>query len=352
MAFDWKKLLQFAAPVVGGVIGGPAGAAVGGALGGAIQGGKPSEWIPNAAIGAGLGYGGAKLGGVQGQGFSNTLKNPLSAIGSAFSNINPFKSGTAYAAQTPQSLLSYLSPFGLLGQTGSNPILPSKAGTSQESSSGGLFGGLNKASLIGPLLGLGSQLIRSPKVPELPQSVINFQNTASQGNPLQNQAQAAIQRQLAQTQQNLGQPEIDALTRQYDLAYDQEKRQIDALYKSLRPGTDPLTDSSYQRDLSRLNDKYAQLKAESVATAQRGITNDYNAQQAQAIAQAAGLSQQQLQQLATLGQYDLDRQLSQLNIDYQDKSTLRNYLLQLGGNIFASQYQQNPLDQLLSGLGR
>lgn len=348
MASKWLKTLgsiaQFAAPILGGVIGGPAGAAIGGAAGGALSGKKGTA--KQMALGAGLGYGGAKLGGVQGQGFGNLISNPLKSIGNAFSNINPFGSSTAYAA-TAAPAASTAAPMA----TATNPALAAKAmGQTSASSQSGLGGLMKNPLLLGLGTMVGSQFIRSPKVPDLPQSVIDFQNTARSGNPLQNTAESALMSQLSQTQQNLGQPEIDALNRQYDIAQEDELKQIDSMYKSLRPGTDPLTDTAYQKDLGRVRDRYAALRADSIAQAQRQISNDFQAQRANQIAQAAGLSQQQLQQLSQLSQFDLDRQLSQLNIDYQDKSTLRNYLLQLGGNIASSQFEQNPFEKLFGGV--
>lgn len=213
------------------------------------------------------------------------------------------------------------------------------------------LGGLIKNPLLQGLATMvGSQFIRSPKVPELPQSVVDFQNMAKQGNPLQNQASQALSQQLGQTQQDLSQDEINAITRQYDMAQEDELRSVDAMYKSLRPGTDPMTDTAYQKDLARVRDRYATLRADSVANAQRQISNDFANQRAQQITQAAGLSNQQLQQLAGLSQYDLDRQLSQLAIDYSDKQFLRDYILQLGGNIVSSNYQQpNPFADLFGG---
>jgi len=349
MASKWQKVLgsiaQIGGPILGGMLGGPGGAAAGGAIGGALSGKKGA--LKQAGIGAAAGYGGAKLLGVGGG------SNPLSSVGSALGNL--FGGGNAYAATAkPQSSpLNYFMPGGSSNfTTSSNPA--SQLMTTQQStqSKSGFGGSLTKNPL---LLGLGtmlgSQFIGSPKVPELPQSVIDFQNTARQGNPLQNQASAALSQQLGQTQQNLGQPEIDAINRQYDLSQEQELKSIDSMYKSLRPGTDPLTDTAYQKDLGRVRDRYATLRSDSIAQAQRQISNDFAGQRANTIAQAAGLSQQQMSQLAGLSQYDLDRQLSQLQIDYADRQFLRDYLLQFGGNVVAGQFpQQNPLAELF-GMG-
>ena len=349
MASQWQKILgsiaQIGGPILGGALGGPGGAAAGGAIGGALSGKKGA--LKQAGIGAAAGYGGAKLLGLGGSG-----SNPLSSIGNALSSLNPFKSGTAYGATAvPQSFgSSYFNPMST-GSGFSNPA-SQLVNTQQSSQSKTGFGGslTKNPLLLGLGTMLGSQFIGSPKVPNLPQSVIDFQNTARQGNPLQNQTASALSQQLGQTQQNLGQPEIDALNRQYDLAQEQELKSVDSMYKSLRPGTDPLTDTAYQKDLGRVRDRYATLRADSVAQAQRQISNDFASQRANTIAQAAGLSQQQMSQLASLSQYDLDRQLAQLQIDYADKQFLRDYLLQFGGNIVAGQFpQQNPFEGLFGG---
>lgn len=306
MAFDFKKLLSGVLPLIGGAVGGPAGAAAGGAAGGLLQGGG-----------------------------GNPLKNMFSG---ALNTFNPFSSGTAYA--NPAS-----APNTFSGMTSSGPGVNVGFGRNiaqqSTSKSGGFSSGLGGLLKNPLLLGAGimgaSQLIRSPKVPELPQSVIDFQNAARQGNPLQNQAAAALSQQLNQTQQNLSEDEIAAITRQYNEAEENELKSVDSMYKSLRPGSDPLTDTAYQKDLGTVRDRYATLRADSVAQAQRQISNDFASQRAQQIAAAAGLSQQQIGQLATLSQFDLDRQLMQLQISDRDRQTLRDYLLQFGGNIAGSQ---------------
>lgn len=366
MPFDWKGLLGGVAKgALGGSPFGLPGAVVGGVTGGVtgafgkdidkkLTGNSQSGMTQNLLNVAGLAGGGSTLGKALG---SSGGFNPLKQLGSMFggggSGAN-ITSAMFPGGGNPQ----FLSPSQLQYQ---NSMLPGggfgfggsggSGGTSQESSVSSKLGSLIKNPLlqgIGTMI--GSQFIRSPKVPELPQSVVDFQNTLKQGNPLQNQASQALMQQLSQTQQNLGQPEIDAINRQYDLAQEQELKSVDAMYKSLRPGTDPMTDTAYQKDLARVRDRYATLRADSVANAQRQISNDFATQRAQQITQAAGLSNQQLQQLATLSQYDLDRQLSQLNIDYADKQVLRDYILQLGGNIVASNYQQrNPFADLFGG---
>ena len=365
MAFKWSGVAGGAGRgALAGASYGPLGIAAGGILGGitggfsrdidkGITGNSGSGTTTNlmnlaAMAGAGRAVSKGFSGGNSGSGFLNSLFSK----GGSSSGSNPLGGMSSYGGGNPPP-----TPPPSYGQ-GTSPNNPfgGQLTQSQLSSQTALQGanrGLGTTSWASkaqnnPLYtGLGtmaaSQLIKSPQVPELPQSVIDFQNAAKAGNPLQNQAASALSQQLGMTQQDLGADEIAALNRQYDLAQEQELKQIDSMYKSLRPGTDPLTDSSYQQDIAKVRDRYATLRADSQAGAQRQISNDFAAQRVQQIAQANGISSQQMQQLATLSQYDLDRQLSQLNIDYQDKSTLRNYLLQLGGNIAASGYQQPSL---------
>ncbi len=366
MAFDWKGLLSgivkgaaggspFGAPgaVVGGLAGGASGA-FGKDIDKKLTGNSQSGMTQNLLSAAGLAGGGSTIG--KALGGSNVF-NPLKQIGSMFggggANITSamFPGGGQPNFLSPSQLQfqNSMLPGGGMGFGGGGG--GGSGGTSQESSTSSKLGGYLKNPLLqGIATMVGSQFIKSPKVPELPQSVIDFQNMAKQGNPLQNQASQALSQQLGQTQQDLSQDEINAIMRQYDLAQEDELRSVDAMYKSLRPGTDPMTDTAYQKDLARVRDRYATLRADSVANAQRQISNDFASQRAQQISQAVGLSNQQLQQLAGLSQYDLDRQLSQLAIDYSDKQFLRDYILQLGGNIVSSNYQQpNPFADLFGG---
>lgn len=341
----------------------------GGAGSGALKGGIAGSYFGpiGAAFGAGIGgiTGGfgkdidKKVTGNSGSGLTQNALTASSILGGGASlltgkgMLGGLMKGGATAGASGGSPLSYLMPGGNMNVAAgqfSNPLMStSQAGLGQQTATSGFgLSGLGSKLKSNPLLlGSGlmgaSQLIRSPKVPELPQSVVDYQNAARQGNPLQNQASQALSQQLSQTQQNMGQDEIDALNRQYDLAQENELKSIDSMYKSLRPGSDPLTDSSYQRDLGRVRDRYATLRADSQAQMQRQISNDFASQRGQQIAQAAGLGNDQLQQLAQLSQYDLDRALDQMAMDYNDKSQLRNYILQLGGNIAASGFQQQPL---------
>lgn|SRR3990167_3720133 len=325
MAFDWKNPIGNILSVVGAATGNPLLAAGGGAIGGGLTGG----------------WKGAVQGGLTG-GLSSLF---LGGKGGGFNPLNMFGGGQKQGGSSLPSYSMNKTPIGspVNFTMGMNPM-------KQESSFGGL-GGLTKNSLFPGLATMvGSQFIGSPKVPELPQSIIDFQNQAKGGNPLQNQAQAALMEQLNQTKQGLGQDEIDAITRQYDLSQEQELKSVDSMYKSLRPGTDPLTDTAYQKDLGNVRNRYATMKADSLAQANRQISNDFNSQRAQQIAAAAGLSNQQMQQLGQMSELDLNRALAQFNIDDRDKQFLRNYIFQFGGDLVANKLGVQNSSNDMSGL--
>lgn len=75
MAKKLKKVVSFAAPIVGAALGGPAGAAIGGAVGGAVGGGG----LKGAALGGLTGFAGNAIG----NSLAGTLSGSLGKIGSS-----------------------------------------------------------------------------------------------------------------------------------------------------------------------------------------------------------------------------------------------------------------------------
>lgn len=366
MASGFKKFLSFAAPIAGAMFGGPLGAAAGGAIGGAASGGakgavtggltggltgamgagakaiSPSTNYLSLAGGAGTA---AKSAGSSGlfSGLMSGLKNIGGGIGNMFSMPSAM-AATSSPASARGMMTGGSNPFAMASPA-LNYMSMSGSPMKQESSQGGLFSNLtgNKTLLGGLGLMGASQLLRSPKVPETPQSMLNFQQQASQGSQIGNLAQQRLAEQLNTPMQEVQQGEIDAAMRQLNLAKEQEMKQLTGTYKSLRPGTDITTDSSYARDMAQLNDRYARQQADIGAQLQRQVYNDFQGQRAQQIAQAQGLDVNRMAQLLQAGQLDLDRALDQMAMDYNDKQTLRNYLLQFGGSVVGSQIpSQNP----------
>ena len=294
-----------------------------------------------AFTGAGIGAGASGLRGLaSGQGFGQ-------GFGSFFSGLNPFGSGTAHAAQGAggggQGLgssagmftqpLTYATRRGGLGTTGTPPIAPEQS--SQV--------GFNFRNLLGnpALLGAGiagaSQLIRSPRVPELPESVRNFQQQAQQGTAVGNLGQQRLTEQLNQPFEEVTDRELEAVLRPLRERHSDEQRRFTGVMKSLRPGSDELTDTRWAEGQARLNEQQNRELLDETYRYRRQVSSDFQGQRAQQILSSQGIDAQRLASLAQAGQIDLDQVFSQLNIDYADRQFLRDFLLKTGANIAVSQ---------------
>jgi len=325
MASGFKKFLGTALPILGVATGNPLLAAAGGAAGGAMTGGAKGALWGGATAGAGSFLGNKFLGGQTGQ-------NPLSGLLGSF-------------GKSTSPVMNPLGPSGG-GMPPSNYNPLASFANRQTSSQGGMFGGLTNKLQSNPLAtGLGlmgaSQFFKSPRVPEIPQSIIDFQNQAKQGSSLGNLAQQRLTEQLNTPMQQVSDAEIQAAVRQLEQDQQNELHRLTGVYKSLRPGTDITTDSSYAKDTAELNDRYARAKADVTTNLRRQVQNDFQSQRAQQILAANGIDAQRLSQMAQAGQVDLDMVLSQFQVDDRDKQAIRNLLLQSGANIVGSQLDPN-----------
>lgn len=318
MAFNWKNLFSGALTGAGaGSFAGPAGM-IGGALIGGLGGAVP------------------KIGNVV---------NPIMKVGQTASMFSsPLQSKMGATS-------SYANPFSGFPGGGSVPgfsnaisSVSQPASTLNKSGGGlnflkGLFGEKpNKALLAGLGLAGASQLIRSPKVPNNPQSVIDYQNMVnSGGSALNQQAQGALSTELSRPFEQVSQEEQDAVLRELERNQKNEEDQIRDLYRNLRPGTDPSTDSAFRRDIGEMNDRYAKTKADTLAQLRRQVSNDFQANRIRQVLAAQGIDAQNMQQRLQAANFDVDRMIDQLNISYQDRKTLRDFLLGTGGQIAVGQ---------------
>lgn len=362
-----------ALPIIGAALGGPAGAAIGGAAGGALKGGIGGEEkslsgaFKGGAIGGLSGFAGSKLTGNFGmpngtignlpQTLGTGLKSGL-GIGNVFKNAGSFL-GFGGGASTAGNLgakglgaggLKVLggdptaNAFGpILSKFGASPVAGSSAG-------GGLgFGGIGSKQMLGAgLLGLG--LAKPlPKAPELPQSVNDLRSQVQAGgNPLAQKAQGALGGLLDQQFNPLSEPEIQAATRQLEIDQVKAEDQVRDLYRNLRPGTDPSTDSSFRRDLQEVQDQFARAKSDVLATRTRDLKSQFDSQRMGQIQQAMGISDQQMNQLMQLAQLDVQQIAQQLQLDVAQAELFKNTFTNLGSSLI-----QPPgfLEQILGRMG-
>lgn len=330
---SFGNIASIAAPIAGGIFGGPAGAAIGGALGGAVNG---KGGLGKAALGAGAGYGGAKLlqgFGIGGGGGTSNLGNIGSSIMGMFGGGGSGGPGGGMTSQQASGLNSYFNPAG--GASFGGFGMPSDVSTTS-----GFGNPLAKFGLL--TAGAGLFAGKSPKVPGLPQSAQDYASQVRGGGSQLNQlATSKLTEGLNQPFQQISADEESAALRPIEQQQEQELRQLTGMYKSLRPGTDPTTDTTYQRDLGLLNDRYAKVKGDAVAQLHRQAYNDYQGQQSQRIDQAGQLDAQTQSAMQQVAQWDIDQIATQFGVDYADAAQLKQFLMTEGATLFNSAVDPN-----------
>lgn len=267
---------------------------LGGLFGGSVGGGGFGSAL------SGL-FGGGDKGGGGGGGMSGGF-NPL--------GMGSFNMGN----QQPANFMNYAM---------NNPATNFTFGGGGSGSSGA-FGGLDSLFGKNPILSglgtlFGSQLVKNPKLPKLPDSFNQFQQQAQAGGTqLGQQSNQYLQTLLSGQNTSAN----DAATHSLDLNYQEQLRQLNGMYKSLRPGTDPTSDTTYQRDLNNLNDMYSRQRAQTLAQQQIGAAQQGQAASVNSMNQQAQAVQTQVEQLA-----------AQYGLDAQTQSSLRNILMNVGGDL-------------------
>lgn len=250
----------------------------------------------------------------------------LGGIGSALGNL--FQGGAKTIGNIGSAIGSGLQSFGQSGAFGgggggfgnlSTPSLPAQGGNQMSFGGGGGITDYLKqpSTMLGLGTLFGSQFIGNQKPPALPDSFNQFQQQANAGGPqIMQQANQYNQGILNGTNTDAQ----DAATHSLDLNYQEQLRQLQGMYKSLRPGTDPTSDTTYQRDLNNLNDMYTRQRAQTLAQQQQGA--------AQYGLQAGG---EQANQQAQAIQTQVSQQNAQWQAQLQKQAALRNMLMSIGG---------------------
>lgn len=202
------------------------------------------------------------------------------------------------------------------------------AGTAAKGATSGMGG---MSSMIGPMMGMfGSSLIPNPTAPKLPDSFNKFAEMAQSGGPQISQTgSSAVSGVLNTPYEQVSGDEQDAALHGLNLQKEQETRQLQALYKNARPGTDYLTDSAYQRDSGQLNDRYARAQAETLSQLQRSSRTNYNNQQFQGAQVAGGLGQNQMNNMMNQFQTEYFPALQNYSSSLQKRQDLRSNLMNM-----------------------
>ena len=396
------KLLPIIGGVGGGLVGGPVGAGIGGALGGAggrllSGGGRNFRSVGGSALKSGaLAAGTSALTGNFGIPGSNVGKGIATSAGTGVRTsgaglLNRLGQGVASGFGVPATLKK--AGGALSGFLGGSPAQAAQAGGGAGGPGGGggpsqalqstlqrltppgftqagsvnqtnepqgilnKFGGLlgkNPRLAAGALTAGASQLFKSPQVPELPQSIRDFQSQAQSGTQLGQAGQDKLQGLLGQDFNPLTEPELQAGRREIERSFTDREDQIRDLFRNIRPGTDESTDSALNKELEDNARLRSNALADFAANRTREIKSDFDQQRLNQILASQGSSAQDLAQQLQAANFDVEQVIGQFNVDDRDQEVLRNFLLQFGGDLAASSLgsqQQNPLQGLLSAFG-
>jgi hypothetical protein len=309
----------------------------------------------------------AAQGGISGLLQSMQKFNPFTSggtgIGGAISNL--FKGGAGSAAASPTS--TALSSLGT-----SSPFMPLPLGAPvgngfnvgagrliqqavQPAASGGFFGNLMNTMKSNPLIPLGlgisafSQFYpKKPAYPEMPESFEELRQMAESGTPEGELAKKKLTEMMNQPLEQMTSEEEAAITKSLNDNYNKEVEGLRDLYRNIRPGSDPSSDSSFRRDLAEIDDRYARSKSDLLATARRGIRSEFNSNRMNQIAQALGIANMDMNSKMAIANADAQWIMNKFNLNYQDATNLKNFLLQEGTQLFnygvaPQQQSMNPL---------
>jgi len=248
-------------------------------------------------------------------------------------------SGTSSLAQNAVNNTAGSKGFsGIVSGAGRSGLGSMGSGQSSGGGWGNAIGGLSKMFGGGQgLAGLGMMgagaLVPNAKAPGMPAEFTNYMNQLNQGgNPGMQSANQYYQGVLSGNNQGA----YDAATSSLDDTYEQEKRKLISMYKTLRPGTDPSTDSTFKRDLSDLQGNYAKQRALAMAGVQQGAAQGIGALGSNISQMQGSAVQQYVDQIAT-----------QWGMNQSQRQALRESIMGLGGKMLTGPMDmQNMVKQM------
>ena len=301
------------------------------------------------AVGSGLLSGAGKVG----AGALSAVKGAGSFVGGAgkslMSSFQPAIS-SASKAFVPAALGAKVGSGFNVGMGGlANQQLAAQGVNKTPGSLLSMFGNPSKSQLLGAgLLGAGL-LKKPPQVQPLPSSVPQLQQQIQGGgSEVGKLGRQALTTQLGQQFDPMSQPEIQASLRQLELEESKAMDQVRDLYRNLRPGSDPSSDSLFRRDIQEITDQFARAKSDTIASRTRELKANFDAQRTQQIQLAIGASDSEMQQLAQLAQLDVDQIAQQLQIDLAQAQQFKNTFIDIGSTLISP--ETAVLNKLFPGL--
>lgn len=266
--------------------------------------------------------------------------------------MNMFKGGGGNAsnfstAKNPLSTAQWGQPTSNFMAMNPASFTSSTAGMQNPISSGGnwltdMFKNPKVLSGLG-MMGV-SKLMPTPKAPALPSSTDVFRQFAQTGNPNSQAANQRLQGLLAQPIDKLTPEEETSILDPIRRAKQDKLKYIQDVYRNLRPGSDPTTDSTFAKDLQDLEQEFAGYESDAVTKALMGKRNQLSGD----ITQAQQINMNDASQLAAIAQMDIDQIQRQFNVDWETAWYYKNMVGQLGQNTLYGGISGNPYGGLLN----
>lgn len=193
-----------------------------------------------------------------------------------------------------------------------------------------------KGMLPGIATMLMSRFIQNPSAPKLPGSVQDLQSRMRQ--PINPAAMQAMNNMITQPFQPMNEAEIQAALQQLNQEEEDALNAHRDVYKNIRPGSDPLTDSTMAKDEALIRDKFARAKADTIAGRTRDLQNIHTQNVLNATKMATGLSEQEIQNEVEAANYDIEEIMNKFNMDYADAVKLRDAVLEMGSKMTLSNF--------------
>ena len=274
-------------------------------------------------------------------GFKGGFTNLFKSLGSKAANL--FVGSQVPSMTTPQNI-GHLSAGGPGTMGFSNPSQFLNKGV------GGLkniFSQFNNPMTKAGLLTAGAgYLMPRPKPPQLPASADVFRQFGMGGSPTGNIASQRLQEMLNQPIDKLTPEEEETILNPIRLAKRDRLKYTADVYRNLRPGTDPLTDTTYTQSLRDVENEFDLSQSRALTEA---VLNKRGMRSAE-IGLAKGIDLQDANVRQAIAQMDINQIQQAFNVSWQEAWYWKQLVANLGSSLIQTGMGGNPWQNMLMNL--
>lgn len=198
-----------------------------------------------------------------------------------------------------------------------------------------LFGGGQGLAGLG-MMGLGAMVPNAP-APKMPSQFTDYMAMLNQGGSPGMQSANQYYQGVLSGQNRLP---YDAAEDTLAQEFEKQEKELRDLYRTLRPGTDPTSDSTYQRDLLEMQKNQTKTKALAMAGVQQGAASG-----------AGALGSNLAQMMGGGAQNYLDLANAQWANAQNKRNLMSSGLMGLGSQMWSMPFQYNMMKQMFGGRG-